>query len=173
MSFDFGAAVAGDDAVEAWHPASLDVLPKGNYVLKITEVDNTRSNNSNAYPMLKLRLESAVGVQWDNVVISPSEFSVQKLLGLIDSAGLARPVPGTDIDEKDGKLSEAFASKLIGKMVGVIVRDEEDNRPDHIGEFRPRVKGYRPPEEITETAPETATKAADPVRTTKAEEVPF
>jgi hypothetical protein len=143
--FDFGAAVGAD--AQAYTPPTQDVLPSGNYIVTVTSLENTTS--SGGYPMLKLTLDNAQGRQWDNLVISPNEFSVQKLLGLIDAAGIARPDPEAgEISTQDGRLADAYASKLEGKTVGLVVRDEEDNREDHRGEVRPRVKGYVPQDVI-------------------------
>jgi len=170
-TFDFGTAVKGD--VEAFHPHQQDVLTKGNYVLKIIECD--KSTSSGLFPMLKLRLENALGVQWDNLVISPNEFSVAKLLGLIEAAGLAPPNPDAgEINPKTGELSDAYAASLVGKDVGTIVRDEEDNRPEHKGEMRPRVKGYVSPSTIT-GAPDTTGLPAAGSGNGKAEDddIPF
>jgi hypothetical protein len=143
--FNFGDAAK---STEAYHPGTAEVLPKGNYLVTVTDVENTTSSGS--YPMLKLTVENDQGRQWDNLVISPNEFSVQKLMGLIDSAGLSRPdATKGEIDPSNGRLSDAYAYQLRNKQVGVIVRDEEDNRPDHFGEVRPRVKGYVDPEVLT------------------------
>src|SRR5215469_11645594 len=109
-AFDFAAAVAPD--AEAFHPGTHEVLPKGNYVVKITELEKAQS--SGGYPMLKLTLESETGRQWDNIVISPNEFSVQKLLGLIDSAGVARPDPTKgEIDTSNGALTDNYVNQLL------------------------------------------------------------
>jgi hypothetical protein len=148
-TFDFGAATAPDGNVDAFHPSTVEVLPAGNYVVKISELENATS--SGGYPMLKIVLDNEQGRQWDNLVISPNEFSVAKLLGLIDSAKLPRPTVETEtIDPSNGRLADAYANLLIGKQVGVIVRDEEDNRPDHYGEFRPRVRGYVDPDVLSD-----------------------
>jgi len=139
MSFDFGAAVGTD--VAAYAPSMHEVLPKGNYVCTVAFIENATS--SGGFPMLKITVENEQGRQWDNLVISPNEFSVQKLLGLIDAADVPRPDPEQgEIDAKDGRLTDAYVQRLEGKQVGVVVRDEEDNRPEHAGEVRPRVKGY-------------------------------
>ena len=143
--FDFGAAASGD----AYHPPTYNILPEGNYVATVAELDNATS--SGGYPMLRVVLENDQGRQWDNIVISPNEFSVQKLLGFIDSAGLARPdIQKAEMSPQDGRLSDAYANQLVGKSVGLIVRDEEDYRPDHVGEVRPRVKGYVSPSILKE-----------------------
>jgi hypothetical protein len=140
--FDFAAVTSGD--IEAYHPPTAEVLTKGNYVVKIVDLENTTS--SGGYPMLKLTLENEQGRQWDNLVISPNEFSVAKLLGLIDAAKLLRPdVAAGEMSRENGALSDAYAMQLLNRTVGLIVRDEEDNRPDHFGESRPRVKGYVDP----------------------------
>ena len=163
--FDFGKQVATDSELEAWHPRLQEFLPKGNYVIRITEIENVLS--SGGYPMLKIRLESDAGYQFDNLVISPNEFSVSKLLGLIDSAKIPRPDPEKgEIDKESGKLSDAYVNKLIGREVGVIVRDEEDNREDHVGEYRPRVQGYVDPAILTAatTGPLGGSTASPPPR---------
>lgn len=177
-SFDFGAAAQGD----AFHPAQQEIAPKGNYVFTIVEVEGVRTSSSNAYPMIKLRLECPEGVQWDNLVISPNEFSLQKVLGLIDSAGLTRPVVGTDMDPKDGALSDQYLAKLHAKKVGGIVRDETevDNRPDSRTRgqqiTRPRIKGYVKADALKGVGPAPATAgAANPVQAANkaAEDIPF
>jgi hypothetical protein len=138
-SFDFAAATAKE--ADAYHPPTHDVLPAGNYIVKLAEIENTTS--SGGYPMLRIKVENDQGVQWDNLVISPHEFSVAKLLGLIDAAGLERPdATKGEIDATSGKLDDGFVYRLEGKTVGVIVRDEEDNREEYAGQVRPRVKGY-------------------------------
>jgi hypothetical protein len=147
--FDFAAATKPDSEITAHHPSTMDVLQKGNYVVTISELQNTES--SGGYPMLKLTLDNEQGRQWDNLVISPNEFSVARLLGLVDSAGLSRPdASAGEIDPATGKLDDRYVDKLLGRKVGVIVRDEEDNRPDHFGEVRPRVKGYVAPDVLTD-----------------------
>lgn len=147
--FDFGAAVGADQ--EAYHPPERDVAPKGNYRMKIVTQENTTSSGN--YPLLKLTLESEAYVQWDNIVISPNEFSVAKLLGLVDSAGLSRPDPAKgEIDPATGKLSDAYTAKLLGREVGVIVR--------HQGEMRPRVKGYIEAEKVAVDGPTPGATAA-------------
>jgi len=136
-SFDFASAVGGD----AYHPPTHPALPKGNYIVTVSELRNETS--SGGFPMLKVTLENNEGRQWDNIVISPNEFSIQKLNGFIDSAGVARPdVQKGEMSASDGRLSDTYVDQLAGKTVGIVVRDEEDNRPDHAGEIRARVQGY-------------------------------
>jgi hypothetical protein len=131
-----------------WAPRTQDVLVKGNYVTKITAIENATSSGN--YPLLRISLECPEGVQWDNLVISPADFSVAKLKGLIVAAKVAPPsAENGEINAQDGRLSDGYIGKLIGRQVGTIVRDEEDNRPDKRGQFRPRVQGYVPPEAIT------------------------
>jgi hypothetical protein len=159
MSFDFGAALHGDRAVESFHPAQQTVLPKGNYVVKITEIEQKQSSSGNW--MIALKMENEEGIAYDNLVLAPNEFSMRKLAGFVESIGLSRPVAGTDIKADSGQLSGDYVAKFMAKTIGIIVRDEEDNRPDHVGEMRPRVQGYADPAEIK------VTKAADaPAATT-------
>jgi hypothetical protein len=144
--FDFSAAVSAE--AEAYHPSTTEILPKGNYVVKIIEIDNATS--SGGYPMIKLTLENELGRQWDNIVISPNEFSVAKLMGLVDACGMKRPNPANgEIDTDNGRLSDVFVYAMLNRTVGIVVRDEEDNREDHQGEFRPRIKGYIAPSVLT------------------------
>jgi hypothetical protein len=139
--FDFSD---GLENVEAFYPATAEVLPKGNYIVRIHELENVTS--SGGYPMLKLVLENEQGRQWDNLVISPNEFSKARLAGLINSAGIPGPSVPEDMNPQDGRLTDAYTNRLLGRSVGLIVRDEEDNRPEHAGEWRPRVRGYVKPD---------------------------
>lgn len=145
-TFDFGTAATFG---EAYTPPLADRLPKGNYIGRITELENAASRNGD--PMLKLKLENEQGVQWDNLVVIAGndyvELMFSKVLALLDAAGLPRPVPGTDIDTQTGRLSDEYTNKLLGRQVGFLVRDEPDNRPDHAGESQPKVNGrYVKPE---------------------------
>jgi hypothetical protein len=178
---DFGSMMKTADA---YHPPVQDVAPKGNYVFRITELDNTTS--SGGFPMLKLRLECDEGVQWDSIVISPNEFAIQKLLGLIEAAGLDRPDPAKkEIDAKTGELSDAYAQKLLGKEVGGLVRDQtarvkDENTgayyDDPTGRQVPRIKGYQTPAKLNghtgpmaSSAPPSQADAASKA----AEDIPF
>ena len=159
--FDFAQATQDS---EVFHPPTQDTLPAGNYVVKITEVTNTTS--SGGYPMLKITVDNDQGRQWDNVVISPNQFSVDKLGGLFESAGVSWPPDFTkgEMDSDTGRLDDAYAYQLEGRTVGVIVRDEEDNRPEHAGEFRARVKGYVKADVLTDntTGPLGGTQSSSP-----------
>lgn len=142
--FDFGAQMQSG---EAWSPPLQEILPKGNYVVKIAEA--TKGKSSGGFPQIELRLENEQGAIRDWVTISPTEFAISKLLGLIDGTGLRRPKAGTEVAEQTGELSTPYVESLVGRQVGVVIRDEEDNRPDHAGEMRPRIQGYTTPEQIT------------------------
>ena len=141
--YDFGAAMQNG---EAWSPPLQDILPKGNYVLRIAEA--TKGKSSGGFQQVELRLENEQGAIRDWAVFSPNDFAMNKFLGLVQSAGLPRATPGTDINAETGELSERYVRSLVGRQVGVVIRDEEDIRPDHAGEVRPRVQGYTTPEQI-------------------------
>ena len=150
MSFDFEQAFGQG---EAFQPSPRVLLGKGGHVVKITAVENTTS--SGLYPMLKLKMENADGYQRDNLVISPKAFSVAKVTGLILSAGLPRPQAGVDFDPSDGRLSDEYAAKLVGKTVGIVNVMEEDR--EEKGKWWPRVKGYCDPAQVnTDTPADTA-----------------
>jgi hypothetical protein len=144
-NFDFASAVKTG---EVFNPSLDEILPKGNYVGRITQCD--KGTSSGGYPQLELKLETEQGTSRDWLVISPNEFSVGRLLGLLDGCGLSRPSPEAgEINAQTGELSDVFVSKILGREVGWIVRDE----PDREGRLRPRVRGYCKPEMIKHAGP--------------------
>lgn len=176
MSFDFGDAVG---TLDAYTPPIEKAVREGNYVMKCVEVENTLTKSDKHYPLLKLKWESVEGAAWENMVISPNEFSVQKLLNLIQSLGLPAPVPGTDIDPATGKLSDEYANKILGKSAGVLVRDktEKDNRqasPTRGQDItRPRINGYCTPDKLAGRVGATGSPSGNPVASRKDEDIPF
>ena len=139
MVFDFGAELG---KAEAFHPSADERLPKGSYWVKIIEFD--KATSSGGYPMIKIKVECDQGVQWDNLVISSHEFSLAKIKGLCESAKVAPPsVENGEMDASTGEFSDGYAGKFLGRWTGIVVRDEEDNRPDHRGEGPGEDRGLR------------------------------
>jgi len=147
MGFEFDF-----ERIEAFKPTQRKpVLRAGAHVVTIDEVENAIS--SGGFPMLRLTLSNSAGMQWDYVTINPAkEFTLRRVAGLVDAADLPRPKKG-DFDPATGRLADSYVRRLQGRKVGIVVQDEPDNRPDHLGEMRPRVVGYLPPVEVNADLP--------------------
>jgi hypothetical protein len=126
------------------------MLPKGNHVVTIIQADDGTAVSS-GNPQIVLKFENPNGAirAWETY---HPEF-LRKVVALFDAAGLARPETG-EFDPNDRcRLSQVYLSKLLNKQIGIIVREEADNRVDHVGEMRLRVQGYVQPRKILEDVP--------------------
>jgi hypothetical protein len=134
MSFNpFGAA-------EAWSVSTDDLLPIGNHRCKIESVEDATGKSSPFNPQAIVQLRGANGGIKDWIVYH-DEF-LSKIVSIYDAAQIERPQVGEFDPDNKFRLTQACLNRLVGKEVGVVVREEEDNRPDHAGEMRRRVKGY-------------------------------
>jgi hypothetical protein len=145
MGFDFENAFATG---EAFHPSTRQRFPVGPNVGTITEIDG-EGTSSGGFPYIDVRLESGAQHIKDRLIISPKEFAVKKVTGLIEGAGVRRPT-GDDVNTTDGRLSAAYLKLLLGKEVGFVVFDEEDRAgelDEYTGKVKmwARVRGYVPP----------------------------
>ena len=152
MGFDFENAFA---TTEAYNPSG-GMLRKGKHVVTIKEV-NGAGTSSGGYPEIDLRVENGDGYQKDRLYVTPKEFSIAKIMGLIVAAGIRKPA-SADVDVTDGRLSPAYLSLLEGKKVGIVVDDEEDSRgevDERTGKVKmwPRVKGYVPADTVDADVP--------------------
>lgn len=126
----------------AWQPPLQTQLPAGNFVVVIDEANDGTS--SGGHPQIELIMSSPEGGTRDWLVLAPNEFSINKAVGLFEAAGIGKP---TEDDIVEGtRLKPAFIARLVGKPVGVIIRDEDDFK--NPGQTRPRVQGYRDPADI-------------------------
>jgi hypothetical protein len=130
------------EQADAWEVQTERILPDGNHIVTIEEANNGRSRNQ--HPQIELKLANPEGSIRDWLVITES--TVGKVVQLAQAAGV--DVPGEDDIQQGLQLKDEWVFRLSGKTVGVVVREEPDNRPDHYGESRPRVQGYVEPARI-------------------------
>lgn len=126
-TFDFQAA-------EAWKVSDA-MLPPGDHL--VTIVNPIVSESSGGYPQIELRVENAQGSLRDWIVILPS--TIGKVVSVFDAAGVARPQEG-EFDPETGRLTDATVDRLHNRRVGVVVRQEPDNRDPT--KLRTRIQGY-------------------------------
>lgn len=142
MSFGF-------DPEEKWDVSTDQWMPIGNHVATIVYIE-AEQPSSGGYPMLEVKTERDDGlIARDWIVISGSK-TFGKFTALVLAAGIPAdeyPKPGDDFDPVSGKISQGYATKLLRRKVGVIIRARQD-KPDQ-GE----VKGYVLPSEVTDDLP--------------------
>jgi hypothetical protein len=135
---------------EKWEVSTESVLPSGNHVVNIEElVEGTSSGN---YPQVTVRSRNPQGMATDWITISsPQTFG--KFTAFILALGVAEadyPQAGEDFDPENGRVKQSYLDKIYAKYgsnpVGVVVRDEPDNRKP--GQTQTRVKGWVPAVEI-------------------------
>jgi len=138
MSFDYSGT-------EAWKVQD-SLLPIGDHV--VTIVNPMAGQSSGGYPQVELRVESEIGSLRDWIVITPS--TIGKIVQVFDAAGVDRPQDG-EYDTETGALTDACVDRLHNRKVGVVVRDEPDNRDPT--KMRRRVQGYVDAHQITSDIP--------------------
>lgn len=136
MGFDYGNA-------EAWETSTDVMLPVGNHI--VTIVDPIPGMSSSDNPEIQLRVENDRGAMRDWLQITDK--SIGKIVQLFDAAGVDRPGEG-EFDEATGALTAACINRLNGKKVGVVIREEQDNRDPT--KMRSRIKGYVEPSRVNE-----------------------
>jgi hypothetical protein len=142
-----------------WEVSEGTILSKGDYVCTITKAD-PEGNSSGGHPQLEVTLEDDGGQGFitDWIVVIPS--TIGKVVQLTDAAGVDRPEDDEVVPEGTGfRLSNSYASKLVDKKVGVLVR-EEPNRQDPTKPPKDRVRGYVPADQIKPTSDVTPAGAA-------------
>jgi hypothetical protein len=135
---------------QAWLPPLTTQLPAGNFVVMIDEARDSTSKSNN--PQIELIMSSPQGGCRDWVTLAPNQFSMDKAVGLFYAAGVLGDgeVPSEDdlVDPTvDLRLKPAFIAKLIGRQVGVVIRDKPDLKDPT--QTRPQVQGYRPASDIS------------------------
>ena len=143
-------------SAEAWEvSAGGPMLPVGDFVVTIVQADDATASTQN--PQVEFRFQNDSGSirAWETYHAN----FLSKIVSVYDAAGIARPDDG-EFDPTDNcRLTQKKLDELMGKQVGIVIREEEDNRPDHYGEKRARVQGYLPASEIAPA--ETAVAATD------------
>jgi len=161
-SFDYGGA-------EAWKVQD-QLLPIGDHV--VTIINPMSGDSSGGFPQVELRVENELGSLRDWLVITPN--TIGKVVMVFDAAGVDRPQDG-EFDPETGKLTDACVDRLHNRKVGVIVREEPDNRDPT--KMRRRIMGYTDVAQITSDIPaDTAGLPTAPSSSRPADEderVPF
>jgi hypothetical protein len=126
---------------EAWSVSTGGILPAGEHLVEIYEVEGD-GTSSGGYPQIVVKASNADGSITDWIVVIPS--TIGKVVQLTDAAGLERPTDAqVEADGPGYRLDPKYVAKLVGKQVGVVVRDEADrNDPTKI---RQRVAGWVAP----------------------------
>lgn len=156
---------------EAWTVSTL--LPVGNHVVEIREANDASTNGGD--PQVHTRLVNADGDIQDWVYYRGDMLG--KVVALFDAAGIPRPGPG-EFDPNDKcRLTDACRNRLLGKRVGIVVR-EEDKYGGAPGEKVRRVQGYLKADGVAGAAPPPATTQSAPVsgggqRTFGDDDIPF
>lgn len=155
MRFDFENA-------QSWDVSTDTLLPVGNHVCTIESAES--GDSKGGYPQIELEVSGEKGTRKDWLVYK-EENGVRKVATLFRAAQVA--ISNDDQDESTGKLKDEAVARLVGKKVGVIVREEESYKEP--GKMVPRIKGYVDPAVIAAT-PEPAGVTAGTVRD---EDIPF
>lgn len=146
MSFDYSGA-------EAWKVQD-SMLPVGDHVVTIS--DPMTGQSSGGYPQIELRVENELGSLRDWLVITPA--AIGKVVQVFDAAGIERPQDG-EFDPQTGALEQSYVDRLHNRKVGVIVREEPDNRDP--SKMRRRIMGYTDVHQITSDIPADTTGLPD------------
>jgi hypothetical protein len=123
------------------------ILPAGEHLVAVHEIDGT-TTSSGGYPQIVVTLGNPEGTIRDWIVVIPS--TIGKVVQLTDAAGLERPTDEqVEADGPGYRLDPKYLGKLVGKQIGVVVRDEADrNDPTRT---RQRVAGYVPASAVKKT----------------------
>jgi hypothetical protein len=143
MSFDFQNA-------DAWSVSTDTMLPVGNHLVTIQ--NPVMSETSTGKPQLELKVENELGAIRDWLVITPN--SIGKIVMLYDAAGVERPQEG-EFNPENGWLTDAAVDRLHGRKVGVVIREEVDNRDP--SKMRRRVMGYTDAHQMASDIPADTT----------------
>ena len=154
MAFDFEGA-------EKWETNTDSYLPVGNHVVEITSAEGGRSKNG--HPQITLEVGNELGTKKDWLVYSEKN-GVSKVATLFEIAGVQ--LLNTDQDETGALLAPKVA-QLVGKKVGVVVREEPSLKDPT--KMYANIKGYVPVEAIKDVAP-VATASASGVSD---DDIPF
>lgn len=125
-------AAAAEDQASEWGVRQL--LPVGNYLCKLVEVDTTRKGKESGVPYWVFVTETvevdgqpAGNRLWDNASLS------EKAIGRLGK-----------IFEAFGQPTTADTDDMIGLLVTVVVTQETITKGDNAGNLRNAVAGYLP-----------------------------
>jgi hypothetical protein len=147
-----------------------EILPAGEHVVEIEEADGG-GKSSGGYPQIEVRLSNNEGQIRDWIVVIPA--TIGRVAMFTDAAGLERPTDEQVTAEGAGyRLDPRYLDQLIGRKVGVVVRDEKDrNDPSRT---RQRVAGYVPADSIAKSDVPSDTSGFEPAKQLVADDdIPF
>lgn len=124
---DFGTA-------EAWE-AGDKLLPAGEHVVEIMEAETGTS--SGGHPQIEVKLSNHDGGLRDWIVITPK--SLGRAVALFDASGMSRP--NAEQSDTDSHAWTVYIDTLVGKKVGIAVREEPDYKDPT--QTRLRIAGYK------------------------------
>jgi hypothetical protein len=145
------------------------ILPAGDHVVEVLEASGT-GTSSGGYPQIEIRVGNADGEIRDWIVVIPT--TIGKVVQLTDAVGLDRPTDAqVEADGPGYRLDPKYLDQLIGKKVGVLVRQEADrNDPT---KMRDRVKGYVPHGDIGPSDVPADTSGLSDAKPADDEDIPF
>ena len=131
------------ETADPWEVSTDKLLPEGNHVVDIQDAETGTSNNGNFQIVLKFGNADGTIRDW----LTVTENTVGKVVQLANATGV--PLP-TDEDIEDGlKLKQSYVDKFFGKRVGIVIREEVDNRD--VSKTRLRVQGYVEPGRVAKS----------------------
>jgi hypothetical protein len=139
---------------DAWEVSTGDLIPVGDFVCSIESVATGRSGGN--YPQIELEVKTGDNrTRKDWLVITPN--TIGKVVQLLKACGAG--TPPDEVVREDYAIEESWLRKnVLGKRVGVIVREEEKyNDP---GKFVPKIRGYVEPDRINASDVTSAGEAA-------------
>jgi hypothetical protein len=167
---------------DSWETPLEAILPVGNHAVTIAKASGYDTVDrggglltaSTGNPQLFLRFENEEGSigQYETY----HEGFLRKIVTVFDKAGVQRPQEGEFNPQDHCRLTDACIARLENHQLGIIVREETDNRDPLNPKIRKRVQGYatvaavtggpdarglpvqapsssRPPEEASSTVP--------------------
>jgi hypothetical protein len=143
---------------KAWsvNEGSGGILPAGEHLTEVLEVEGD-GWSSGGYPQIVVTVGNDDGQIRDWIVVIPS--TIGKVAQLTDAAGLERPSDAqVEADGPGYRLDPKYLQKLVGKKVGVVVRDEPDrNDPTRT---RQKVAGFVPADAVKSDVPSDTSQFA-------------
>jgi hypothetical protein len=143
-------------AVDPWKVSGTTILPKGNYVVNIDDVEVGRSKNG--HPQLVIQLSCDDGEIRDYRVITPASFGGVLNLAVASGAELTEDEK-QHFKDNSGAPPMSWVKRLVGTKVGVVVDEKPKlNDPQYM---RSEVQGYVEAARIRKPGPKAAPAASD------------
>lgn len=146
--------------VEAWDVTGGggNYLPNGNHIVTIRIADDATARTS-GNPQIYVEIEDDRGREKKHWVNYHANF-LSQVVAVFDAAGIDRPQDGEFDPENNFRLTEGCRKRLIGKKVGVVMRDGDPSQKD--GKIYPEVKGFTTVERLKEMGEQDMASSYDP-----------